>query len=106
MALPQPPPDTPPIWSNPERLQRIMGHFAQLKPAAYWHWDELRHRPAPAGLSHEEWWAGVKLLRAGAQRILPFRDRRGMPFKLGAPDRMHEALHQIDVAMGGRFSEK
>ena len=22
----------------------------------YLHWDELRHRPAPQGLSHEQWW--------------------------------------------------
>ena len=29
----------------------------------YMHWDELRNRTPPQGLSHEQWWLAEKLSR-------------------------------------------
>ncbi|MGH8615543.1 MAG: Fic family protein, partial [Gammaproteobacteria bacterium] len=41
----------------PQVLSRGLG---PLVDGLYFHWDELRHRTPPEGLSHEAWWAGVK----------------------------------------------
>lgn len=67
----------------------------------YLHWDELRHRQPPAGLSHEEWWAGVKLARAHAMKPIPLQDREGVPFRYMLPDGVLRLLHVIDQNAGG-----
>ncbi|MCA2189678.1 hypothetical protein [Nonomuraea cavernae] len=40
----------------------------------YYHWDEIRHRRAPDGLTREEWWAAMKLTRRSASRPIPLMD--------------------------------
>ena len=67
----------------------------------YVHWDRLRHLPVPEGLSHEEWWLGIKFARCTQYRTLPLRDTRGRPFAYMLPDPVQEALHQIDSQARG-----
>src|SRR5690606_19293882 len=68
----------------------------------YLHWDELRHRPPPAGATSTDWWFALKLRRTGALRPLPFTDRHGIPFQFGMTDCIVELLHRTDMALGGR----
>ena len=49
----------------------------------YLHWDELRHRPPPQGVSHEQWWLAEKL------------SRRRTPLPL-----LLQGLHDIDRQAG------
>ena len=69
----------------------------------YVHWDALRRRPRPEGLSAGAWWTGIRLARAGQSRSLPLRDARGRRFTYMLPDRVQEALHRIDSRASGRI---
>lgn len=81
-------------------LPRVLG-FGPLVSGRYFHWDELRHRAPPDGLSHEAWWAGIKIARQGLLRALPFQDKHKRPVLFGMPDPVLRALHEIDRRVGG-----
>ena len=82
----------------PQVLSRGLG---PLVAGLYFHWDELRHRTPPEGLSHEAWWAGIKITRQGLLRALPFQDKHKRPVLFGMPDPALRALHEIDRRAGG-----
>ena len=67
----------------------------------YVHWDRLRYLATPEGLSHEEWWMGIKFARRTQYRYLPLRDSRGQAFAYMLPDLVQEALHRIDSQARG-----
>jgi Fic family protein len=67
----------------------------------YLHWDELRHRQPPGNLSHEEWWAGVKIARVNALKSIPLNDPGGAPFRYMLPDPVLRLLHVIDQNASG-----
>ena len=67
----------------------------------YEHWDKLRRREPPEGLTHELWWLGIKFSRNSQYRQLPLRDTRGRPFVYMLPDQVLQALHRIDSQARG-----
>ena len=67
----------------------------------YEHWDKLRRREPPEGLTHEQWWLGIKFSRNSQYRQLPFRDTRGRPFVYMLPDQVQQALYRIDSQARG-----
>ncbi|QPN71806.1 Fic family protein [Synechococcus sp. CBW1108] len=85
-------------------LQEAMPVLAQLAAATqgdrYLHWDELRHRPPPQGLSHEQWWLAEKLARRGTSIALPLLSSDGGPFWLCQPPMLLKGLHEIDMKAG------
>ncbi len=97
---------------SPPPMERLLSELLRRGPGAvhaagplvggrYLHWDELRHRIPPKGLSHEDWWAGILLARAGLLNVLPFRDKRDVPMRFGMPDPVLRALHNIDRRAAG-----
>lgn len=64
----------------------------------YLHWDELRHRPPPQGLSHEQWWLAEKLCRRPTP--LPLLASDHQPFWFSQPPVLLQGLHQIDMQAG------
>ena len=83
-------------------LPRVLGlRLGPLVAGRYFHWDELRHRTPPKGLSHEAWWAGIKIARQGLLRPLSFVDKHKRPVLFGMPDPVLRALHEIDRRVGG-----
>lgn len=78
--------------------------LAQLAAARqgdrYLHWDELRHRQPPQGLSHEQWWLAEKLSRTGTGTALPLRSSDGSPFWFCQPPLLLKGLHEIDMKAG------
>ncbi len=57
------------------RLADILAAYDALpKRLDYLHWDDLRYRQPPAGLSSEEWWLAVKLQRKASFRDIPLVD--------------------------------
>lgn len=70
----------------------------------YLHWDELRHRPPPAGLTHDLWWAGVKMARRGMLKNLPLLDKHHRPIQFAMPDPVLKALHEIDRHAAGEIA--
>ena len=102
-------PDTPPKLKKlidrsirDNRLSTILSTLSKSGGGGdYLHWDKLKFKPAPGGLSHEEWWLGLKLARLSSSRVIPLRDKRGNPFRFNVPDFIQEALHKIDQGAGG-----
>ena len=97
----------PPLGSIVETLgpQGVLPliNIEPLQQGRYLHWDELRHRPAPQGLDHESWWAGVKIARQALSRPLPLVDKQGRPMRFSAPDPVLKVLHEIDLQAAGEI---
>lgn len=88
-----------------ENLTKIFA--ASISPAPtgkYLHWDNLRHRKPPKGLTSEQWWLGVKMARLGTQRELPLKDKHGTPFIFTMPPLVSQYLHDIDSRGSGRIA--
>ena len=69
----------------------------------YLHWDKLVYLKPPEGLTHEEWWLGLKLARAPLFRRVPLVDKAGQPFRYLLTDPIPEQLHIIDMTAGGKI---
>lgn len=101
MHIPLTPPSASAILGSltPAQLGALFQGQNEVSPLVngrYLHWDELRHRPPPAHLSHELWWVRLKLARQGQYKQLPLLDKAGKPFVLGVPEPAQIALHRID----------
>ncbi len=69
----------------------------------YLHWDEVRRKSPPAGLTREEWWLGIKLARSNGMRAIPLRGVTGEEFRYLLTDECLEMLHWIDQEGGGQI---
>ncbi len=102
MKIPQAPPRLAELARgiDAERLVEIIGTGRPVVNGKYLHWDEMRHRQPPPGLSLEEWWLVTKSARSTSAETLPLRQIDGSRFSLVyvAPLRQH--LHQIDQSFG------
>lgn len=68
-----------------------------LPNGRFLHWNELRRRPAPPGLTHEKWWAAQRLARLSMRTFIPgFIDQHGVPFSFCRIDAISRATHEID----------
>jgi len=68
-------------------------------------WDKLRHLDPPDGLSHEQWWLGIKLARSSLLRTFPLRDAAtGEPYSYAMPDPVLRLLHDVDRNCAGEIA--
>lgn len=103
MKIPQRPPSLEPYARKLPELFVFVGD-GTFKPdpgGVYLHWDQLRRRPAPAGLNHEQWWVAVKLAREAARRFLPWEAPGGQAASVVITDQMLRRLHLLDRSLGG-----
>lgn len=84
-------------------MKKILAWNSPLLDGEYLHWDQLRHRPPPEGLSAEHWWAATKFARMGMRTSLPLTDKTGQPFMLGIPEPVQIHLHHIDKDAAGHI---
>ena len=102
--LPRRPPSLEALLAQAGGLHEATPVLAQLaannQGDRYFHWDELRHRPAPQGLSHEQWWLAEKLSRRGSGTPLPLLSSEGCPFWFCQPPLLLKGLHGIDMKAG------
>lgn len=71
---------------------------------AYLHWDDLRRRTPPDGLTHPAWWALLKLRRIPS-RVVPLVDTHDKPFSLmTSHDLIVQRLHRIDTLAGAHVA--
>lgn len=107
MKQPQKPPPLENIGALAEKLgSEVFGRMmTQMMEAtdAYLHWDELRHRSPPEGLTHEAWWFSLKLGRLRSAHFLPLTDAAGRPFYYTLPNQVLAQLHAIDSQARGRI---
>ncbi|MBV9849430.1 MAG: Fic family protein [Armatimonadetes bacterium] len=104
------PPRTPPAF--PELMQetgfpRLMEVLKFVDALSfnnkYLHWDKLIRYEPPAGLTHEEWWLGLRFSRTPLFKPIPLTDKQGHFFKFLVTDPIPEQLHHIDLGAGGRI---
>jgi len=103
MKLPMPAPTISELLD--EQHTRLGDMLAlQVSPEVngkYEHWDTLRHRDPPAGLSPRLWWLGIKFARSNIARTVPLQDKSGHEFRIGLTDSMQRRLHYIDREASG-----
>lgn len=105
-------PETPPAFEKmftglqkPDRLFEILQAVGSpIIDGRYQHWDELKYRKPPEGLTRQDWWLGLKFHRQSGSRRVPLKDTAGNPFRFSVPDLVTDLLHQIDRG-GGTFVE-
>ncbi len=66
----------------------------------YVHWDDLRHREPPSGLTLSEWWLGLTFHRT-PDKIIALTDSKGQRFSFRVIELIQEKLHRIDLLTGG-----
>lgn len=106
MKSPRNPPPIDDLLSRiePDRTAEIFRNRIDAAPGGrYYHWDQLRHRPPPAGLSSEEWWLSIKLARRQGRRNLPLTNGGGHPFSYVLTDEALSLLLRIDQQTAGRI---
>jgi Fic family protein len=81
----------------------LLGQPTPLIQGQYLHWDELRHRTPPEGLSHDLWWLGIKTARTALAQPLPFTDKNGRAFTFGVPEQVQIHLHHVDQDAAGQI---
>ena len=106
MRIPQKPPDFIPLMqrvaADPQRFNQLLTSSSDSTSDRYLHWDELRRRPPPDGLTHEEWWVAEKIPRNASAQMIPLRDDSQRSFRYSLPALIQELLHRIDLNAGGR----
>lgn len=91
--------------ANPDRLLKIFQAVSNPTcEGRYLHWDEVRFRKPPEGLTLQEWWFGLKMRRQTGDRTIPLKDCGKQEFHFTVPDLVTDLLHQIDRG-GGTFVE-
>ena len=87
--------------------ERLVDVFTAAKPVdgkgRYLHWNEMRHRDPPHGLTRKEWWFGTSHSRRALARDLPLRGVNGLPFRFSNVDPIQATVHRIDQQAGGRI---
>ena len=103
MKIPRTPPDYLSVFrgnQNPTELF-LKAEGEATRKDRYLHWDDLRHRSAPDGIDHQQWWAGLKLRRTSNQQTIPLKDRHSQCFNFSLTPGMFERLHVIDLRCRG-----
>lgn len=104
MRIPRQPPEFKSISREVEHALELEQLGMLRDPSLpYPHWDDLRHRTPPRGLSHEAWWFGHALGRRLAEQPLPLLDTTGRPFRFVLDGAVLERLHRIDFNTAGRL---
>ena len=100
-----PPPDVRVLMQrlDANELSRLLTRSTPLPTGKYLHWDELRHRQPPEGLTPELWWLTVWFARNGSLQALPLHDKTGKPFMLATPEPVLVHLHHIDRDAAGQI---
>lgn len=82
-----------------DRIPAVLGG-RPLVEGKYLHWDNLRHREPPEGVSPREWWLSIRLARRSAQEAMPLLNKDGDAFTLVHASPIREGLHRIDQSFG------
>jgi Fic family protein len=70
----------------------------------YLHWDEMRHRTPPDGLTHEQWWLATKIRRGAVRRGTGLFDPQGREFTYTLPDEVLREIEFVASTMSGQIT--
>lgn len=107
MRLPDRAPAFFDLLQDPQLVKDLAPILAQVSSplvgGRYLHWDSLRRRTPPVGLTHEQWWLGIVMARQPTLREIPLVATGGRPFRYSLPDPVLELLHWIDQHAAGEL---
>lgn len=92
---------------SPQSIANAISAIAagDASDARYLHWDELRSRKPPAGLTHDEWWAAIKISRITMSRRLDLVEySTGLHFPYGLPDKLLQENEFVAKNTAGHIS--
>ena len=107
MRVPQMPPDRNALLDSvmhegADRLRLIFQTSGMVDhKGRYLHWDELRRKKSPSGLTPEELWVGTSMAREQAMQKLPLLDKMDAPFRFCEPQLVRATLRDLDMNAGG-----
>jgi Fic family protein len=110
MKFPSAPPDPQTIIRaalkvDPKRFPDLLTRTEITdEEGRYLHWDELRRKSPPAGLSVEEWWAVTRMARFAAGQAIPLLDQKNKMFGFCEPPCLRAALRDLDMNAGGALA--
>ena len=106
MTFVHPAPQLPELHKRlgPEAVFEAIRELGPDSMSEWVHWDRLRHSEPPGGLSHEQWWSGIKFARGALLRRLPLTDPEGTAFVYAMPDEVLRLLHHVDQHCGGEIA--
>jgi Fic family protein len=99
MRFPQAPPPYLQLAASmiPEKLEVLSRASPVLPDGRYPHWDELRFREPPTGLSVGQWWATLKWARRQSQTSLaPMKSAYTVNFGFVPTALIQQTLHDLD----------
>ena len=104
--MPMPPPQLDDVLKDrgTDAFRRIvLSDVKASQNGQYRHWDEIRHRTPPDGMSSEEWWIAIKFARQREYHSIPLTDAAGDEFMYMMPDKAWERVHKIDQRLAGHI---
>jgi Fic family protein len=108
MKTPMPPPQLDSLLQKfTEDITRLFGlidNLGQEDDEEYLTWEKLRYMEPPAGMTHEEWWLGLKIRRRAALRNLPLDMVGGRPFNYALPDNVLRELDYVSQRASGQIA--
>ena len=87
------------VQQDPKIIINLLS--ANFDDSHYLHWSELIRRTPPEGLTHEQWWLGLKLKRNASQRTVPLANKHGKKFTFTLTDRVLQSVESIAARLGG-----
>lgn len=88
----------------PERLADVFRYSGALGDRDYLHWEQIRHRRPPDGLSTDEWWLALKLKRTGSRLAFPtLTAKSGQALCVSRHGRLDSGFSILDRLMAGRM---
>lgn len=99
MKLPQTPPEYATILTKmvPNKFKALSEASPTMPDGRYLHWDDLRFREPPDGLTVEEWWTTQRWARVRASTpIEAMTSLYPLDFSFVQLGRIHEAQHDFD----------
>ena len=90
------------LFASPGEGAGLLNALNAVQGDAYLHWDELRRRTPPVGLTHQEWWAALKIRRASGLRAIELlRDVDGRAFSYSLPDSVLRFMEDVTRRASG-----
>lgn len=83
--------------SNPTSASSLLHWLPVLSQQPYWHPEQIKHKPAPEGLKHEQWWPLLKCLRIARWKPLTLTGLGTGKFGLVMTEDMMPVLHAFDT---------
>lgn len=74
----------------------LIGRLPELARQPYWHPDQIKHKTAPEGLKHDQWWPLLKCFRIARRQPIALEEKQTIPFGLVVVDEMLPILHHFD----------